>query len=100
VSVPGETGAPARGRQGAGLFWAALLAFVAVDASLATRAYAGPLLAWALLAAFALSLAYVTALVSVSIGRRRWPAAADVARAAILAGLTVGHLLLIARARR
>ena len=62
-------------RPGTALFWAGLLAFVAVDAALLGGLYQGPLakiLSYALIAAFALALAYATAIAiaSLAIGHR------------------------------
>ena len=95
---PPQTGA------GRGLFWASLLAFAAVDLALAggvhrAAAAASQLMSYALIAAFALALAYATAVTSVAVGRRRAPALGDGLRAGLLVGLTVLHLVLIARAR-
>ena len=90
-------------RPGTALFWAGLLAFAAVDAALLAGFYQGPLakvLSYALLAAFALALAYATAIASLAIGRRRAPALSDALRAGLLVTLTVGHLILIVRAVR
>lgn len=90
-------------RPGTALFWAGLLAFVAVDAALLGGLYQGPLakiLSYALIAAFALALAYATAIASLAIGHRRAPALADALRAGLLVTLTAGHILLIVRAAR
>ncbi|HEX7489240.1 MAG TPA: hypothetical protein VF341_10065 [Anaeromyxobacteraceae bacterium] len=97
------TGTTPPHRPGTALFWAGLLAFVAVDAALLGGLYQGPLakiLSYALLAAFALALAYATAIASLAIGHRRPPALADAVRAGLLVALTVGHLFLIIRAAR
>ena len=89
---------------GRGLFWAGLLAFAAVDTALLAGvqravASAPQVLAYALIAAFALALSYVTAVASLAIGRRKAPPLGDALRAGLLLALTAGHLVLIARAK-
>ncbi len=94
--------APPR-RPGTALFWAGLFAFVAVDVALLGGFYQGALakvLSYALIAAFALALAHATAIASLAVGHRRAPPLADALRAGLLVALTVGHILLIARAMR
>ena len=95
---------PASTFAGRGLFWASLLAFAVVDAALLGGAHrlshvAPQLLAYALIAAFALALAHATAVASLALGRRRAPPLGDALRAGLLLALTAGHLALIARAR-
>jgi hypothetical protein len=95
---------PPRPSAGRGLFWAGLLAFAVVDVALlggVQRAVASApqLLAYALIAAFAMALAYATAVVSVAVGRRKAPPLRDALRAGLLLALTAGHLALIARAK-
>ena len=97
------TGATPPRRPGTALFWAGLFAFVVVDAALLGGFYQGPLakvLSYALLAAFALALAYATAIASLAIRHRQAPPLADALRAGLLVVLTVGHLVLIVRAMR
>jgi hypothetical protein len=90
---------------GTGIFWAALLAFV-LHALLALAgpalapgllARGAPLLSYALLGAFALSLGYVSGVV---LGARRTgtpPVRGDVVRALVLGLLVVGHVALLVR---
>ncbi|GEJ58472.1 hypothetical protein [Anaeromyxobacter diazotrophicus] len=101
---PPEPASEAPPRAGRGLFWAGLLAFALVDLALAAglhraAAAASQLLAYALIAAFALALAYATAVVSLAVGRRSRPPLGDALRGALLLALTAVHLILIARAR-
>jgi Na+-driven multidrug efflux pump len=89
---------------GRGLFWAGLLAFALVDLAMLgglhrAVASAPQLLAYALIAAFALALAYTTAVASLAIGRRKVPPLGDALRAGLLLVLAAGHLALIARVK-
>ncbi len=90
-------------RPGTALFWAGLFAFVMVDAALLgglSQGTSAKVLSYALLAAFALALAYAAAIASLAFRHRRAPPFADALRAALLVVLTVGHLVLIVRAAR
>ena len=93
----------------AGLFWAALLAFALVDlallalprlAVLLSPGGAAQALAYLILAAVALALAWLAAVVAAAVRERRAPRAPDLLRAALLVALLAGHAVLILRARR
>jgi hypothetical protein len=95
-------------RRGGGLFWAALLGFVLVDLALLTLprlavllspARAAQVLAYLILGAAALALAWVAAAIAGAVAGRRFPGPAELLRMAVLVALLAGHTVLILRAR-
>ena len=94
--------------RGAGLFWAALLAFVLVDvallalprvAALVGPARAATLFAYLLLAACALAAGWLATAVASALRERRRPRGADLVRGLVLLALLGGHVALLLRAR-
>jgi hypothetical protein len=98
--------APPRGNV---IFWAGVLAFVLFDLaavvggalveSLPLRA-AAPVLAYVLLAAFALSLAVVSGVVLTAVRTRSAPAPGDALRALVALALVVVHAALVVARQR
>jgi len=98
------------GRSGGGLFLAALLAFVLFDLASLLSPRLSPLvpalplpavLAYALLGAFALALAFLTGTVAAALRARRLPPAGELLRAGFTLLVVAVHLtLLVGAARR
>ena len=89
------------GVEGTALFWASLLAFVVVDVELFTGPHLPPqVVGYALLAAFALALAFVAGVVLGAVRRRRWPSLSGLVPAALLLAVVAAHAVMVIAAKR
>ena len=96
------------GPRGTTIFWAGVMAFVVADLLSYAAPRLGawlpverlfPVLAYVLLAGFALALAVVAGVVVTAIRARKAPPVPDAFRAAIALALVVGHAVLLAVAK-